>query len=315
MSDKQMEGDNERRRALAREARERGLRPSEAGVTLGASKQPEHVRHGQRDGPPPAGPHKPTAGREDLPEKGRPEPEWPHHPATGEPDQPPGVRYRDLLTEVARRTGLDADRARLSAEATVTVLIRAVDDVDRDRLLARIPAELHDDYAVRVPYHPRDLPRFLDEVGRIAHASPEEARYRAQIVLSLIAAQDPELIASIDLPSSLRELAGSPPAATEPGLTEEELRAARTRLPLWNGSPRALSRTIVLPPDNLDRVLHRLERLRQELGRGPRISRPDPDTAVLVVRTSSVDAVTARDIELAHRVDAAIEEAGAGMAG
>jgi pterin-4a-carbinolamine dehydratase len=84
---------------------------------------------------------------------------------------------------------------------------------------------------------------------------------------------------------------------------------------LWNGGPRALSRTIVLPPDDLDRVLRRLERLRQELGRGPKISRPDRETAVLVVRTGSVDAVTAQDIELAHRVDAAIEEAGAGMAG
>jgi hypothetical protein len=34
---------------------------------------------------------------------------------------------------------------------------------------------------------------------------------------------------------------------------------------------------------------------------------------MLVVRTSRVNAVTALDVELAHRVDAAIEEAGAGM--
>lgn len=34
-----MEGDNEQRRALAREARRQGKRPSEVGVTLGASKQ------------------------------------------------------------------------------------------------------------------------------------------------------------------------------------------------------------------------------------------------------------------------------------
>jgi pterin-4a-carbinolamine dehydratase len=33
-----------------------------------------------------------------------------------------------------------------------------------------------------------------------------------------------------------------------------------------------------------------------------------------VVRTTSVDAVTRLDVELAHRVDAAILEAGAGMA-
>lgn len=33
---KQMEGDNRQRRAAAREAREEGLSPSEAGVTTGA---------------------------------------------------------------------------------------------------------------------------------------------------------------------------------------------------------------------------------------------------------------------------------------
>ena len=36
---REMEGDNEQRRAAAREARERGERPSEVGATQGASKQ------------------------------------------------------------------------------------------------------------------------------------------------------------------------------------------------------------------------------------------------------------------------------------
>ena len=183
------------------------------------------------------------------------------------------------------------------------MLIRAVDDPDRDRLIAALPAELHDDYAVRVPYHPRELPAYLDEVARIAHATPEEARYRAQLALSLIAAWDPDLMAAIDVPPELRELTEPLPGT---GLTEDELRAALDRLPLWDGDPGALTRTIVLPPENLDRVLTRLERLRQEFGRGPKISRPERDTAVL--------AVTPPDIDLAHRVDAAIEEAGAGMA-
>jgi hypothetical protein len=40
---KQMEGDNEQRRAAARDARERGESPSEAGVTTGASKQQRHI--------------------------------------------------------------------------------------------------------------------------------------------------------------------------------------------------------------------------------------------------------------------------------
>lgn len=41
---KQMEGDNRQRRAAAREAREEGVSPSEAGVTTGASKQNRHMK-------------------------------------------------------------------------------------------------------------------------------------------------------------------------------------------------------------------------------------------------------------------------------
>jgi hypothetical protein len=41
-----MEGNNAQRRAAAREARERGLRPSEVGATLGASKQLNSAEQG-----------------------------------------------------------------------------------------------------------------------------------------------------------------------------------------------------------------------------------------------------------------------------
>lgn len=40
---KQMEGDNQQRRAAAREAREAGDRPSEHGMTTGGSKQPSRA--------------------------------------------------------------------------------------------------------------------------------------------------------------------------------------------------------------------------------------------------------------------------------
>jgi hypothetical protein len=39
MGGKQMEGDNTERRALAKDARDAGRKPSEVGATLGASKQ------------------------------------------------------------------------------------------------------------------------------------------------------------------------------------------------------------------------------------------------------------------------------------
>ena len=41
-----MEGDNEQRRAKAREAKKEGKRPSEVGATLGASKQRKEAKAG-----------------------------------------------------------------------------------------------------------------------------------------------------------------------------------------------------------------------------------------------------------------------------
>ncbi|MBQ1015382.1 hypothetical protein KBX53_31540, partial [Micromonospora sp. M51] len=55
---KQMEGDNQRRRALARQAREQSRQPSEIGASLSASKQLTSLDAGKRAGPPAAGPHK-----------------------------------------------------------------------------------------------------------------------------------------------------------------------------------------------------------------------------------------------------------------
>ena len=72
---KEMEGDNRKRRALARAAREEGHRASEAGVSLGSSKQRRHAEHAERaeqDGPPPDGANKP--GHAHLARRNRPNP-------------------------------------------------------------------------------------------------------------------------------------------------------------------------------------------------------------------------------------------------
>jgi uncharacterized protein (DUF2267 family)/pterin-4a-carbinolamine dehydratase len=321
VSDKEMEGDNKRRRALARQARERGRLPSEEGVTLGASKQPEHVGRGRRDGPPAAGRHKPDPGTGTAPPPPPPAGrERPRRSTATEADPGP-IRYRDLVSAVGHRAGLDFDDARLATEATVTVLARALSDADRHHLLDALPAALLDEFAIEVPDHPDDLVRFLDAVSRIAHVPPERARYQAQAVLSTLAEYDGRLIGSLALPADLRTLTEAlpvgggllDPAGHPAPLTEDELRTALTRLPGWTGGTAVLSRSLTLPPDRLDRVLERIERLRREWGRGPKISRPAPDTAVLAVRTDATGAVTALDVELAHRLDAALDQAAAAL--
>jgi pterin-4a-carbinolamine dehydratase len=325
MADKQMEGDNQRRRARARLAREEGRKPSEAGGTLGASKQPLHEEHAHRSGPPPAGAHKPVPHDPANRVRTRPAPEWPHsvERIIGAEDDTEGarIRYRDLVTDVGRRLDLSFDEARLACEATITVLARALPDGDRQRFLSALPDELHDDYPVELAPSPVDLAGFLGQVATIVHRPPEQARYRAQAVVGGLDDRDRGLLDSVALPDYLTDLraplpAGGgvvDPAGGVPPLTDEELAEALARLPLWSGDHRALTRTVVLPPENLERVLGRLAALKRELGRGPDIVRDAEDSATLVVRTSSVDAVTALDVGLARSVDAAVEEAGAGM--
>ncbi|MFG2054725.1 DUF2267 domain-containing protein [Micromonospora sp. NPDC048930] len=319
---KQMEGDNQRRRTLAREARERGRRPSETGASLSASKQVTSLDQRERSGPAPAGRHKPDTTR------GGPAP-----PPAGVPERPrplPGgsrarvttLGYRDLVDDVSRRAGVDFSTAKVAAEATVLALAWALDEAERERLLEAVPVKLHDVVPVDGIERRQDLPGFLAEVGRRSRLTPEQARYQAEATLAALADADGELVESLRVPDGLRDLLAPPP---EPGgglvgptsstapLSEQELRDALAGLPYWSSDRQSLVRTIELPAGNLDRVLDRLDLLRVETGRRPLIGRPDPDSAVLTVRTQQVDGVTALDVDLAHQVDDAIDEAGAGM--
>ncbi|WP_346534651.1 DUF2267 domain-containing protein [Micromonospora sp. DPT] len=320
---KQMEGDNQRRRALARDARRQGRQPSETGTSLSASKQLTSLDRGRRSGPPPAGRHKPDSTR------GGPAPPptavataTRPLPDSGQDSRVQPMGYRELVDEVSRRAGVDFRTAKVGAEATVLALAWALDEAERERLLEAVPVKLHDVVPVDGIERHQDLPGFLAEVGRISGRTPEQARYQAEATLAALADHDGDLIESLDVPDGLRDLLTPPEpggglvgarSATAP-LTEAELRDALADLPYWSSDRQSLVRTIELPAGNLDRVLDRLDLLRVETGRGPQIGRPDSDSAVLTVRSRNADAVSAADVDLAHQVDDAIEEVGAGMA-
>lgn len=322
MSGKQREGTNQGRRALARDAREAGVRPSAAGVTLGASKQRESLTRSRRAGPPLAGQHKPVPAR--APQRRAPERPWPISDAVEAPvADEPVVRYRDLVSAVGRRIGLDFGQARQATEAAVVTLARILDDEDRARFLGMFPRELRDGYPLAPSEPLGDLAAFLREVGRLAHRTPEQARYGVQAVLDALLERYPAVLDGFRLPSWFQALT----EPLEPGgglvstdghtasLTAQELRAALATLPYWTPTTDGLVREIALPAANLERVLRRVAALRNETGRAPHIGRLTPETARLVVRTTdSPGEVTAIDVELARRVDAAIEEAGAGIA-
>src|SRR3954453_22676045 len=148
---KEMEGDNRKRRALAKAAREHGHRASEAGVSLGSSKQRHHAEHAERteqDEPPPEGANKPGPRAPRPQEPPEPDRTWPRRPPpTGDTAPDTGalrLRYRELVTSAAEQVGVDFDTAREAGRATISVLARMLDEADRRRLLDAVPAELTD---------------------------------------------------------------------------------------------------------------------------------------------------------------------------
>ncbi|WP_223167856.1 DUF2267 domain-containing protein [Nonomuraea sp. SYSU D8015] len=231
------------------------------------------------------------------------------------------VHYKELLATVSKMTGLDAGSARAAAEATVAALACALPEDDRRHLLEELPAELHDDFPIAGEARHWNETEFIREVSVLGRRPPEQARVRAQAVLVAIADQDPELIDELHLSDDLRALVAPPGlrGATGPGggpapLTDEEVAAALRGLPDWTGDHRVLRRTVVLPTANLDRVLHRIQRIELPPGtHRPQVIRRG-DSVELVLRTASADAVTALDVELAERLDDLITTAAAGIA-
>ncbi|MFC5944563.1 DUF2267 domain-containing protein, partial [Micromonospora harpali] len=211
---KQMEGDNQRRRALARQARERGRQASETGASLSASKQLTHLDQSKRAGPPPAGRHKPDSTRRGpAPPPAAPPPTTRPRSERGPGATPAaaGIGYRELVDDVGRRAGVDFDTAKVAAEATVLALAWALDQGARERLLQAVPVKLHDVVPVDGIERHRDLPGFVGEVARISGRTPEQARRQAEATLAALADHDGDLVAPLHVPDGLRALLG--PAA------------------------------------------------------------------------------------------------------
>jgi pterin-4a-carbinolamine dehydratase/uncharacterized protein (DUF2267 family) len=229
------------------------------------------------------------------------------------------MQYRELVTAVARRIGVSTEEARDAADATIDTLARTLGESQRQRLFERVPAVITQENTAVGAAPNADA--FVAEVSWLTGIERDQARYRTQAVLSTVAQYEPELLGELRVPDALRELFADP----VPGggvtsghghaapLTDEEVAEALDDLPYWSGNRCALRRTLVLPPGNLEAVLTLIGMLKQDHGRSPHVERDGADTAVLILFTNSVGAVTALDVDLAHRVDAVIDRAGAGI--
>ncbi|RJL30323.1 DUF2267 domain-containing protein [Bailinhaonella thermotolerans] len=232
------------------------------------------------------------------------------------------VQYRELLDSVCRMTGLDSGAARAAAEATITALGRSLGEPERGRLLSEVPNELTNDFPIDGEPQDYDEAGFVRAVSLLGRRPPEQARLRAQAVLSALVEQEPKLVEELRVPPGIRPLFEPPsagggltgPVGGAAPLTEEEVRAGLEGLPDWTGDCHGIRRTLTLPEDQLDRVLERVERIKTgPARRAPMITRHPGGVAELELCTSSVNAVTVLDLDLADTVDSVIADAAGGI--
>jgi uncharacterized protein (DUF2267 family) len=230
------------------------------------------------------------------------------------------IGYEEFIEAVSRSVGIDHQSARRVAQATLATLAETLDDNGRQRLAAAIPPLFRQYLPRRTGQRDWDLPGLIREMAQRGKQPPEQARVRAQAVLAALAEREPDLLSGLPLPDDIRglfappEIGGGVTGATGhlAPLSPEEVDAALSRLPNWEGDTSGLRRTIALPPDSLDRVLNRIENLRRDLGGGV-YTRRDDGSAEVTVKTAAADAVTAPDVDIAASIDSLIAEFGAGM--
>jgi uncharacterized protein (DUF2267 family) len=122
------------------------------------------------------------------------------------------IKYQELVESVSGRTGTDPGTARAATEATVTALARALEEPDRGRLSDALPDALRGRVPAGAPARKTGQREFVDTVARLAGHSREQARIRAQAVLSTIAEREPGMVSELNIPLDLQELLEPPPA-------------------------------------------------------------------------------------------------------
>ncbi len=82
----------------------------------------------------------------------------------------------------------------------------------------------------------------------------------------------------------------------------DQIDAALESLPGWSYDGEALSRRVDVPTDSQDAMVEAVSQVADAMDHHPDVSR-EPDSLVLRLWTHSEDGVTAKDVELAARID------------
>jgi pterin-4a-carbinolamine dehydratase len=233
------------------------------------------------------------------------------------------IQYATFLSAAGAQAGAaDAEETRRAVDAVIAALAASLEESDRDRLAAVLPASLRSAAHIRGALHPDNGAAVVSAVSDLSGCPAERARFYTQAVLSTLADAEPDLARDLArrVPDGAELFApidqGVPPRGSgvpirlSPRLLEqEEIDRALATLQGWQGDVHRLRRTVGLPPERQRPLRNAVARAERDMTHHARVQQQQ-DAITFEVWTHSLDRVTDMDIELARRIDAAVAAVG-----
>lgn len=234
------------------------------------------------------------------------------------------IEYSTFIAAAGSQAGMaDSDEARRAVEAVVGAVAVALDEPGRAQLAAVLPGALRGATEADGPVAPvEDDAALVVSVASISGCPPERARFYAQSVLSTLVDLEPEVARAIrdrlpltdDLFSPIDQGvtprgSGVPTRLSPRLLDRSDIDRELGRLRGWDGDERRLRRTVELPPDRVRPLRDAVARAEREMDHKARVEQHG-GTVTFEVWTHSLDRVTDMDVQLARRIDEAVEAVG-----
>jgi pterin-4a-carbinolamine dehydratase len=232
------------------------------------------------------------------------------------------AEYSAVLEDVSAQVAGTPEEARSASDAVLRVIAHLLDERDRATLAAALPNMLR--AALDAP--PQRIrmtgAAVVDDVATRLGCPPERARYLTQAVLSTVAKHAPNAADAIGravpdaadlltpINDGLAPRGSAVPIDREPVLlTLEEIQRRLRTLVGWHGDTHRLERVVSLPEDHVTPLVQLVHRAEQELVHHAQIERERGDVTFRVW-THSLDRVTDLDLQLADRINRAVERVG-----
>lgn len=235
------------------------------------------------------------------------------------------MKYATLIEDVEQRAGAaDSGEARRATEAVLAAFAGALGESVRGRLADVLPAQLRPPVARPAQSDVDGEATLVRAVAQQLDCAEERARYYTQAVLSTLREAEPGLAGEVarQVPWT-RELMVPLAQGTAPRgsavptqhsprlLDDEEIERALATMVGWTGDRHRLSRTVGLPADRIQPLLAAVHRAEEDLNHNATVEH-DGDTITFHLWTHSLRRVTDLDLDLARRIDEAVDSLGSG---